>query len=161
MTDIFDIEGLIIIISEYIGSSSDTFIKYLDNNYLRIENKTKKLDYLFTLYLIDEETILPIEYLKLRYLYFEGNADQLNMFSNLLILIFCTQSDQEIKVLPNSLTTLTFGDNFNQKIKPNVLPNSLQSLTFGDNFDQEIKKSVLPTSLTTLTFGWNFNQELK
>ena len=71
--------------------------------------------------------------------------------------------NQEIKenVLPNSLHTLTFGDNFNQKIKENVLPNSLHTLTFGAWFNQEIKENVLPCSLHTLKFGYWFNQAIK
>jgi hypothetical protein len=64
-------------------------------------------------------------------------------------------------VFPNSLTQLTFGNKFNQRIEKGVLPDSLSNLTFGDNFDKQIEKGVLPDSLSSLTFGNNFNQIFK
>ena len=49
---------------------------------------------------------------------------------------------------------ITFGDDFNQRIQPNILPKSVKSITFGHDFNQEIKQNVLPHSLTHLnTYG--------
>ncbi|KAN0039200.1 hypothetical protein ACTA71_001394 [Dictyostelium dimigraforme] len=67
----------------------------------------------------------------------------------------------EKKVLPNSLTTLSFGDEFNQPIEKEVLPNSLTTLSFGFYFNQPIKKGTLPNSLKTLSFGNSFNQSIE
>ncbi|ADO67034.1 hypothetical protein crov001 [Cafeteria roenbergensis virus] len=61
-------------------------------------------------------------------------------------------------VLPKSLTHLTFGTNFNQKIEENVLPKSLTHLTFGGDYNQKIEENVLPKSLTHLTFGFYYSE---
>lgn len=59
--------------------------------------------------------------------------------------------------LPSSLTSLHFGEYFNQKIDP--LPPSLISLSFGKYFNQQLH---LPPSLTELAFpeASSFNQPL-
>ena len=76
--------------------------------------------------------------------------------------------------LPNSLKSLTFGDNFNQSLDGMTLPNSLQNLTFdgttlpnslqnlifGHAFNLSLDGVTLPKSLQNLTFGRNFNQSL-
>jgi hypothetical protein len=46
--------------------------------------------------------------------------------------------------MPNSITHLTFGEKFNQKILPGTLPNSITHLTFGYWFNQEILPDILP-----------------
>jgi len=48
---------------------------------------------------------------------------------------------QESSTLPPSLTSLSFGNNFNQPI--NNLPNTITNLSFGRNFNQPI--SNLPS----------------
>jgi hypothetical protein len=61
-----------------------------------------------------------------------------------------------------NLKRVTFGNCFNQPLKPDVLTGSLTHLTFekyGD-YDQPLKPGVLPGSLTHLAFGWKFNQLL-
>ena len=65
--------------------------------------------------------------------------------------------------MPNNLQQLTFGWNFNKKIKKNILPNNLQQLTFDfySRFNQKIKKDVLPKNLQYLTFGRYFNKKIK
>ena len=62
--------------------------------------------------------------------------------------------------IPNSVTHLTFGWQFNQELKEGDIPNSVTHLTFGDNFNQELKEGDIPNSVIHLTFGWKFNQEL-
>ena len=56
---------------------------------------------------------------------------------------------------------ITFGDDFNQRIQPNILPKSVKSITFGWNFNQRIKPNILPKSVKSITFGHDFNQEIK
>ena len=58
--------------------------------------------------------------------------------------------------LPSSLTHLTFGSYFNQKV--NNLPSSLTHLTSGSHFNQIVDN--LPSILTHLTFGSFFNQKV-
>ena len=62
--------------------------------------------------------------------------------------------------IPNSVTHLTFGKEFNQELKEGDIPNSATDLTFGTCFNQELKKGDIPNSVTHLTFGHDFNQEL-
>ena len=64
--------------------------------------------------------------------------------------------NQKLDNLPNSLTHLTLGYAFNQKL--DNLPNSLTHLTLGDNFNQKLDN--LPNRLTHLTLGYTFNQKL-
>jgi len=52
-----------------------------------------------------------------------------------------TYRSQESSTLPPSLTSLSFGNNFNQPI--NNLPNTITNLSFGRNFNQPI--SNLPS----------------
>jgi hypothetical protein len=66
--------------------------------------------------------------------------------------------------IPESVTSLTFGKNFNnggeRLIIKNNLPTELTSLTFGDKFNNNnlpISGGDLPERLTSLTFGKNFN----
>ena len=48
-------------------------------------------------------------------------------------------------------THLTFGDDFNQWIGPNILPDRLTHLTFGNNFNMSLP--VLPNNLIQIKFG--------
>jgi FNIP Repeat len=61
---------------------------------------------------------------------------------------------------PPSLTSLSFQNNYNQRILPNVLPASLIKLQLGWYYDTEINEGVLPNSLQTLICGSWFNQPL-
>eukprot|EP01133_Synstelium_polycarpum_P018074 gene18074-21594_t len=62
--------------------------------------------------------------------------------------------------LPSGLTSLTFDDSFNQKLKPGTLPQSLRTLELGDAFNQPIEPDSIPSSVTSLSFGRCFNQPL-
>jgi hypothetical protein len=89
---------------------------------------------------------------------------RINIHKYSLTVKKCEEIENSIlKVLPRSLSHLTFGkySNFNQEIKDNDLPDSLTHLTFGYYFNQEIKENVFPESLTHLTFGYNYNQQIK
>ncbi|AEX61323.1 putative F-box and FNIP repeat-containing protein [Megavirus courdo7] len=50
--------------------------------------------------------------------------------------------------IPNSVTHLTFGYNFNQDIR-GCIPNSVTHLKFGQGFNQDIK-DYIPNSVTHL-----------
>ena len=45
------------------------------------------------------------------------------------------------------MINLTFGYNFNKKIKKGVLPILLKILTFGNCYKKKIKENILPNSL--------------
>ncbi|CAJ1441899.1 unnamed protein product [Effrenium voratum] len=60
--------------------------------------------------------------------------------------------------LPSTLKSLTFGDEFDQRLQEITLPGSLQNLTFGHDFNHFV---ILPSSLQNLTFGNAFNQSLE
>lgn len=64
-------------------------------------------------------------------------------------------------LFPESLETLTFGDQFNQPINEVTFPPNLKKLTFGYNFNQEIDGATFPEGLTELNFGGNFNQPIQ
>ncbi|QGR53579.1 fnip repeat-containing protein [Moumouvirus maliensis] len=72
--------------------------------------------------------------------------------------------------VPKYVTYLTFGDNYNERIKPcffyfpkrkfkKILPPGLTYLKFGWFFNQPIKKYI-PNNVTHLIFGNNFNQPI-
>ncbi|EGC31700.1 hypothetical protein DICPUDRAFT_156407 [Dictyostelium purpureum] len=63
-----------------------------------------------------------------------------------------------LDTLPNSLTTLTFSQRFKKVVQPGTLPNSLTTLTFDHYYNQVVPPGTLPNNLTTLTFGNDFNQ---
>lgn len=65
-----------------------------------------------------------------------------------------------ITYLPNSLTHLTFGNEFNQNISYIQFPENLTHLTFGNEFNQRITNVRFPENLTHLTFGKYFNQPI-
>ena len=77
-------------------------------------------------------------------------------------LTFGYDFNQELKEgdIPKSVTNLTFGYDFNQELKEGDIPNSVTHLTFRNMFNQELKKGDIPNSVTDLTFGYSFNQEL-
>ncbi|GAM23945.1 hypothetical protein SAMD00019534_071200, partial [Acytostelium subglobosum LB1] len=60
----------------------------------------------------------------------------------------------------SSVTSLKFGDVFNQEIPAGRLPTALKRLIFGNNFNQEIAQDSLPETLTELEFGLKFNKPL-
>lgn len=56
---------------------------------------------------------------------------------------------------------LKFGSEFNQQLDCSILPNSITHITFGENFNQSLH-TILPNSITHLIFDYysNFNQPL-
>ena len=76
-------------------------------------------------------------------------------FSNLTYLSFDLNFNQPLGKLPNTLTHLVLGNNFNQIV---ALPDYLIELTIGDKFDKPLK---LPMTLKHLTLGIHFNQILQ
>ena len=67
---------------------------------------------------------------------------------------------KEMAHLPTSLTSLTFGDRFNQSIDELPLPSSLTNLELGFRFDHPVTGLKLPESLTSLSFGYWFDQPI-
>ncbi|GAM27688.1 hypothetical protein SAMD00019534_108640 [Acytostelium subglobosum LB1] len=59
-------------------------------------------------------------------------------------------------ILPTSLTSLKFTQEFNKKVTIGSLPQSLTSVLFGDKFNEPILPGSLPNSITHLTFGHSF-----
>eukprot|EP01133_Synstelium_polycarpum_P004319 gene4319-5044_t len=53
----------------------------------------------------------------------------------------------------HALVSLSFGQYFNQAIKPGTLPQCLESLVVGRKFTQKLSFENLPKSLTSLTLG--------
>lgn len=63
--------------------------------------------------------------------------------------------------IPNSVTHLTFGNSFDHKLYPGMIPDSVTHLTFGDLFNHILDPEVLPNSITHLIFGKNYDKEIE
>ncbi|KAN0023311.1 hypothetical protein ACTFIU_011481 [Dictyostelium citrinum] len=61
--------------------------------------------------------------------------------------------------IPNSVTSLVFGDYFNKAIYG--LPDSIVHIQFGKSFNQELTKDWIPNNLKSLELGTNFNKIIK
>ncbi|GAM20980.1 hypothetical protein SAMD00019534_041550, partial [Acytostelium subglobosum LB1] len=61
--------------------------------------------------------------------------------------------------IPEGVTTLVI-ENVNQVLAPGVIPSTVTKLTFGYLFSQPMTLGLLPDSLTTLVFGERFNDRL-
>ncbi|AZL89944.1 F-box and FNIP repeat-containing protein [Megavirus baoshan] len=61
--------------------------------------------------------------------------------------------------IPDSVTHLTFGNNFNQDVK-DCIPVSVTHLKFGHNFDQNVKNCI-PNSVIYLTLKREFYERNK
>ncbi len=142
-------------------------------NYKDVSDNIKN-KYVFKNIIINDQfynIIGTISYLFFRYDY---NRKVLNLPSSLYEIT-------EFEKLPSSLTHLSFGDSFNQKVdlsknivnESNETPKNrgvtrsfgyseplsfLTHITFGKQFNQKVDK--LPKSLTHLTFGDVFNQKV-
>jgi hypothetical protein len=66
---------------------------------------------------------------------------------------------QQFDIIPSSVTHLTFGYCFNQKVEALDLKN-MTHLTFGDLFNQSVEALDLKV-VTDLTFGCHFNQRVE
>ncbi|GAM29044.1 hypothetical protein SAMD00019534_122200 [Acytostelium subglobosum LB1] len=63
-----------------------------------------------------------------------------------------------VKGLPTKLTSLTFGNAFNQELRVGSLPASITTLSFGREFNQPLDTDgILTNALTSLTVGDRFN----
>ena len=63
-------------------------------------------------------------------------------------------------VLPENLLRLRFHNLYNQPVSAGVLPNRIRDLHFGSQFNQPLLPGVLPVSLIRLCLGWDFDQPL-
>jgi len=60
--------------------------------------------------------------------------------------------------LCNFLTSIVFGNSFNQELEKNFLPSLLKRVNFNNEFNQPLQN--LPQGLTHITFGDKFNQKV-
>eukprot|EP00438_Fugacium_kawagutii_P005028 Skav210057 [mRNA] locus=scaffold1016:384371:394080:+ [translate_table: standard] len=70
------------------------------------------------------------------------------------------QSSRLSGMLPESLESMTFGDDFNQSLQGMFPKQGLKDLTFGVEFNQSLNGVDLPQTLRSLVFGDRFNQDL-
>ncbi|GAM26646.1 hypothetical protein SAMD00019534_098210 [Acytostelium subglobosum LB1] len=75
-------------------------------------------------------------------------------------LVFCDEFNKVITTLQHltSLNTLILGRGYNKQIKNGILPNSLITLVFGQCYNQVIIPGSLPSSITELVFGEKYNK---
>jgi hypothetical protein len=90
---------------------------------------------------------------------FDSEIDQEAWPVSLTSLTFGTDFNKSTGILPDSLVRLQFGHSFNQQIQK--LPNSLVDLVFGFFFNQQIDHLVWPNNLTNLTVWKNFQHSTK
>ncbi|KAN0040539.1 hypothetical protein ACTA71_008876 [Dictyostelium dimigraforme] len=69
--------------------------------------------------------------------------------------IFCE------KIIPHGVTSLSFGFNYDQPIKPGVLPNTITSLKLGGRFNHKLLPGSIPDSVTNLQFGYYYNKPIE
>ncbi|KAN0040876.1 hypothetical protein ACTFIV_003412 [Dictyostelium citrinum] len=69
--------------------------------------------------------------------------------------IFCE------KIIPHGVTSLSFGFNYDQPIKPGVLPNTITSLKLGGRFNHRLQPGSIPDSVTNLQFGYYYNKPIE
>lgn len=62
--------------------------------------------------------------------------------------------------IPQSVTHIKFGDDYNLPIVPGMLPQRLIHLEFGSRYTQPVPAGVLPNSITHLIFGHSFDEPL-
>ncbi|KAM9966619.1 hypothetical protein ACTFIR_006839 [Dictyostelium discoideum] len=74
---------------------------------------------------------------------------------------FNSDSLSDFGIIPNGITSLSFGDSFNQLIENKNLPETITNLSFGLKFNKPIKINVLPSNLTSLSFNYHFNQPIE
>lgn len=78
------------------------------------------------------------------------------LHSNIYVIYFGSEFNQEVNNLPAKLEQLFFGINFNQKV--NNLPLGLKKIFFGYEFNQSV--DMLPESLELISFAGCFNQDI-
>lgn len=67
---------------------------------------------------------------------------------------------QELHCIPETVTTLAFGDFFNGRLQGVAWPPRLRRLIFGCHFNQSLVGVVWPNGLRWLTFGSRFNRPI-
>ena len=148
----------------------DLLSQYLDRidllNLLSISKRCRQFDnvfynrYFIDTYIIAGQTFDKNWAKKIKKIKNFYNLELLNHFPMIKEIMFHNDFNESINdgsILPNTLTHITFGENFNQSI--NNLPNSMFYLKFGRNFDQTIDH--LPDSIIHLEFDQQegrFNQ---
>ena len=102
-----------------------------------------------------EELSIPIDYKYLREIFSSRNTVKLkkliigNNYKNHLR----RSSSFNLKLIPDSIEEIEFGDNFCQPLT--YLPSGLKKITFGFNFNFKINVNF-PDSIEYLEFGYNF-----
>jgi hypothetical protein len=107
------------------------------------------------------ESFFYYKNLNIRYVMSHNKFKSIPKHTKLLCLPTKFNQPLEKGDIPNSVTTLKFGNHFDQPLKKGDIPNSVTTLNFWGYFNQPLKKGDIPDSITTLKFGWNFNQPLK
>lgn len=74
--------------------------------------------------------------------------------------IIPTKFDLVPGLIPNSVTHLTIGINFNKQLTPGLIPNSVTHLTF-NYYHKEILPGVIPESVVYLDIGESYNYVFK
>jgi hypothetical protein len=100
-----------------------------------------------------------IVYTEKEYNLVRNNLDKLSKLTSLTFSPDFNHTDFNMEDLPESLTHITLGDNFNESLPKNI-PKGLTHITFGYDFNQPFQRGELPKGLTHLTFGRNFNKPL-
>lgn len=103
--------------------------------------------------------LVNLKHLKPTFLKFDSHVDEPvdHLPQTLTSVVFGDRFNQPVDTLPQTLKSIKFGNNFNQPV--DNLPKSLESLTFGNDFDHPVNN--LPENLKYLDLGWNFNKEIE
>ncbi|GAM22117.1 hypothetical protein SAMD00019534_052920 [Acytostelium subglobosum LB1] len=98
---------------------------------------------------------VPITHLRFAKSFNHPLADRL-IPSSVCVLTFGKYFNQPVPRLPQGLTSLTFGRDFNCELTPGLLP-SIKTLVFGMSFNKALRHGSLPDSVTRLKFGEAYN----
>lgn len=140
---------IIALICEYIFNELECieYLNFKNVNHVSYECIYKKYD-------IDDY----IEKKKVRKLKDVRN-DDLKEYHNLLSISFRNSFNEDVSTLylPNTVTKLVFGQEFNKGIT-NLNLSNLSYIRFGGEFNNSVP--TLPDTLTHLIFGFNFNKNI-
>ncbi|GAM19101.1 hypothetical protein SAMD00019534_022760 [Acytostelium subglobosum LB1] len=109
---------------------------------------------------------IPLVSLTLRLDTWPTFNDQTRLFPDTLTSLTISGAFNDsalIGSLPAGLTSLILSDCFywNHPIEPGTLPSSLRKLVLNNSFNQPIREHTFPSTLEELTFGRQFNQTLE
>ncbi|KAF2070657.1 hypothetical protein CYY_008020 [Polysphondylium violaceum] len=62
--------------------------------------------------------------------------------------------------IPNHISRIIFGEDYNQPILENSMPNSVTEIYFGKNFNQSLSSVFLPPSITSITLDGYYRKSL-